>query len=181
MNCWKTINFHKQYGFQRILFMSSLTMVFTFLFLYTPTIAFFAQNSLNDNYFSSFIAAFLFVYPVHKLLHFLPVVHLGKKIKKSVDIHYGIFPLICIRAADPIGKIQFIFALIMPMLVINTALVICCFLFPHYVHYFLILFAYHFGMCVPDFIRIKSLWKSPKSCYVEENEDGIEILVSNVS
>ncbi|MFT8323199.1 MAG: DUF3267 domain-containing protein [Bacillus sp. (in: firmicutes)] len=181
MNCWKTINLQRQYGLQRIFIISSLTMILTFLFLYVPITTYFAQNRLNDNYFSLFLLCLVLVYPIHKLLHLLPMVPLGDKVKKKLDVQYRFFPIICIRADEPIGKFHFLFASITPFIVLNITFIACCFLFTHYVHYFLILFAYHFGICVPDFIRMKNLWKSPSKCYVEENEHGFEILVNKIS
>lgn len=181
MNCWKTINFHKEYGSQRLFIMSSLTMISTFLFLYVPITTYFAENVLYDNYFDLFLVCLIFIYPIHKLLHLLPMMHLGEKVKKTVHVHFHLVPTIEIRACDPIGKIQFFLALITPFLVITSILILSCFLFTHYVHYFLIIFAYHFGLCVPDFIRMKNLWNSPKECYVEENEDGFEILVNRIN
>jgi len=181
MNCWKTINLQKQYGMQRLFIISSLTMLITFLFLYVPFTAYFSQNRLNDNYFLLFLFCMLITYPVHKLLHYLPMIPLGKKIKKMFYIHYYIFPVISFRAQDPIKKWNFLLASVTPFIVLNAVFIGGCFLFTHYVHYFLILFAYHFGICVPDFIRMKTLWKAPSNCFVEENEDGFEILISQAS
>ncbi|GKU81692.1 DUF3267 domain-containing protein [Niallia sp. NCCP-28] len=181
MNCWKTINLQKQYGMQRLFIISSLTMLITFLFLYVPFTAYFSQNRLNDNYFSLFLLCIAITYPAHKLLHYLPMIPLGKKVKKIVYINYHFFPVIYFRAQEPIKKWNFVIASITPVIVLNAVFIGCCFLFTHYVHYFLILFAYHFGMCVPDFIRMKNLWKAPNQCFVEENEDGFEILINKAS
>ncbi|MGP7819001.1 DUF3267 domain-containing protein [Niallia sp. 01092] len=181
MNCWKTINMNKQYGLQRLFIISSITMILTFLFLYVPTTTYFAQNSLNDNYFILFLLCLLFIYPVHKLLHLLPLIPLGNKVKKTMDVQYRFFPIISIRASEPIKKGHFLISSVTPFIVLNITFIACCFLFTHYVHYFLILFAYHFGLCVPDFIRMKNLWKSPSRCFVEENEDGFEILINKIS
>ncbi|WP_445486572.1 DUF3267 domain-containing protein [Niallia sp. 03133] len=181
MNCWKTINLQKQYGLQRLFIISSLTMIMTFLFLYVPITTFFAQNNLNGNHFILFLLCMFFIYPIHKLLHLLPLLSLGNKIEKTFDIQYRFLPLIYIRANEPIRKFHFLISSITPFIVINVFLIACCFLFTHYVHYFLILFAYHFGICVPDAVRMKNLWRSPSKCYVEENEDGFEILVNKIS
>lgn len=181
MNCWKTVNFHKQYGAQRLFILSSMTMIGCFLFLYVPITTYFAHNKLSDDYFLLFMAMILLMYPLHKLLHLLPMIHLGDKIKKTWNRHLQFLPVLHIQVKEPIGKIHFQFALIVPFVIISGLLLLSCFLFTSYVHYFLMLFAYHTGMCVPDFIRMKNLWRSPRSCYVEENEDGFEILINNVS
>lgn len=51
-------------------------------------------------------------------------------------------------------------------------------LYPAYIHYFTIILSLHIGLCVSDFITLKNVLNSPQNCYVEEHEDGIEILIS---
>ncbi|MEI2369160.1 DUF3267 domain-containing protein, partial [Niallia circulans] len=87
MNCWKTVHFHKKYGTQRLFILSTMTMIGCFLFLYVPIISYFAHNKLSDDYFLLFMAMFLLMYPLHKLLHLLPMLHLGDKIKKTWTKH----------------------------------------------------------------------------------------------
>jgi len=180
MNCWKTVNFHKKYGFERLFFMSSLTMIICFLFLYVPTTSYFAHNKLSDDYFILLIIGFISIYPLHKLLHLLPIIHLKDKIRKTWNLTFRFLPVISIQVKEPIGKGHFLLTIMTPFILISGILLGCCFIYTHYVHYFLILFAYHVGICVPDFIRMKNIWKSPRTCFVEENENGFEILINNM-
>lgn len=117
------------------------------------------------------------MYPAHKLLHYLPIAHLGAKIKKRIEWKFGIFPIIQIRVQEPISKPLFLVALLMPFFMITAALVYACFLFPHYVHYITILIAYQSGISVPDIIWAYNILQAPKQSMIEENDDGIEILV----
>lgn len=177
MHCWKAINFSKQYGGQRIFILSSITMLFTFILLYIPITYFFLPETLNDNYFIFFLIGLLMLYPAHKILHYLPIFHLGKKVKKELRMIFGIIPAISIRVNEPVQRSTFIIALAMPFIVLNLGLLGACFLSPHYVHYFTILLAVHVGICVPDFICAKNILSAPAHSYIEENEDGFEILV----
>ncbi|WP_174730592.1 DUF3267 domain-containing protein [Mesobacillus harenae] len=176
MNCWKAVNYSKQYGAQRLFILSSLTMLFTFVLLYVP-VSFFSHAPFQDGNFLLFLAALWLIYPAHKLLHLLPVLHLGGNIKKTMNFKYGLFPIIHIKAQEPVEKKYFMLALAMPFVVINTMLVYGANIFPEYTHYFTILLAYHVGVCLPDLISGKCIFGSPRDSYIEESEDGIEILV----
>ncbi|WP_141433121.1 DUF3267 domain-containing protein [Bacillus sp. 03113] len=177
MNCWKTINFNKQYGSQRLVMLSSLTMLIAFIVLYVPATFLFVTTSLYNQYFLLFLLCLWLLYPIHKLLHYIPIAHLGKNVKRIVYFKLRFFPIIEIRAVEPISKHLFLLSSMLPFFLINVTLIIGCFLFTHYVHYLTILLAMHIGLCVPDFIRTKNVLFAPRKAYIEENEEGFEILV----
>ncbi len=179
MNSWKTVNFTKQYGAQRILFLSSLTMVLCFIIFYVSLQYLSEASTLSDNYFVLFAIALLMIYPFHKLFHFLPIAHLGDKLQKTVKLKYGFIPNIQIKIREPISKRHFLLALSLPFLMINTFLIVVCFFFPQYIHYFTMLLAFHVGICLPDMICAKNVITAPARSYIEENDDGIAILLRN--
>lgn len=121
------------------------------------------------------------MYPVHKLFHYLPLIHLGNCVKKRIDIYGGFMPIIHIRVHDPIRKWTFLIALFFPFLVIGILILAGYMLFPNYIHYFTIILSYHIGLCVPDFIRAKNVLFAPNHSYIEENDEGFEILVNMVA
>lgn len=177
MNCWKTVNFTKQYGSHRLFILSSLTMFFTFIILYLPVTYFFVAYSHYDQYFFQLVIGLMLLYPIHKLFHYLPIAHLGNKVVKKVELNKFYIPTIIVRINEPISKVHFLITLCTPFLIVNILLLGVCYLFPHYVHYFTILIAFHVGICASDFIRGKDVIFAPKNSFIEENEDGIEILV----
>ncbi|WP_338451331.1 DUF3267 domain-containing protein [Niallia oryzisoli] len=179
MNCWKEINLNKQYGAQRVFILSILTMLSTFILLYVPANFLFVRSSLYDKYFLLLIIGLLLMYPIHKIIHFFSLVHLKNKIKNSIQIKYFMFPVFQIQIIEPISKWQYIATLIAPFFVINGFLIAACWVFNHYVHYFTILLAFHIGLCVSDFIYIKNVLTAPNQAYIEENENGFEILVKH--
>lgn len=152
-------------------------MLLAFIVLYVPISYFFVPTTFYDNHFILFISGFILMYPAHKFLHYLPVAHLGSKIKKSFEWKLGIIPVINIRVHEPISKPLFLIALLLPFISITTFLFAACFLFEHYVHYITILIAFQIGLSVPDFICAKNILRAPKQSYIEENEDGFEILI----
>jgi hypothetical protein len=177
MNCWKTVNFSRDYGPQRLFILSSLTMLLTFIFIYVPAQYLFAAASLSDKHFLLFLAALLAIYPLHKLLHFLPMIHQRKKIKKELLFKYSIIPVFYVKVNEPMPKWLFLTALLTPFVVINCAILIACYSFGQYVHYFTILLAFHMGLCLHDLICAKNVVSAPNQSYIEESEDGIEILL----
>lgn len=158
--------------------LSVFTMVLTFILLYVPASHFFETTALYDNHFSLFLILILLLYPTHKFFHYLPIIHLGPKIKKSIDWKFKIYPLISIRVQEPIAKSLFMTALLMPFVAISLMLIVAYFLFPHYVHYITILIAYQIGISVPDLICARTIIMAPRHSFIEENDDGYEILVS---
>ncbi|MBP2241075.1 hypothetical protein J2Z40_001637 [Cytobacillus eiseniae] len=177
MNCWKTINMYKHNGDQRLFIMSVLTMLITFILIYVPAQYLFATTSFYDNYFLLFIISLWIMYPLHKLLHYLPIIYLKNKVRKSLTFKYWMIPIVKIKVYEPITKWSFIIALFTPFTVINSLLIVACLSFPHYVHYFTILLAFHVGLCYSDFVKAKNVLTAPNRSYIEENEDGLEILL----
>jgi hypothetical protein len=121
------------------------------------------------------------MYPIHKLFHFLPIAHLGNCVKKSVEIYGGVLPVIHIRVHEPIRKWNFLLALFFPFFVIGLLIFSGYILFPSYSHYFTILLAYHIGLCVSDFICASNVLFAPNHSYIEENDNGFEILINKVA
>ncbi|WP_108671914.1 DUF3267 domain-containing protein [Peribacillus acanthi] len=177
MNCWKSINFSKQYGWPRIMILSFLTMLLSFTVIYTfLSVGVNPAKLYDDRYVWLFVGIFI-IYPLHKMLHFLPLMGHIDKVKFSMG-PYKFFPIVSFRVIEPIHKNLFILALLSPFIIITTCLSAGALLLEHYAHYFTILLSLHIGLCVSDFISIKNILGSPNRCFIEENEDGYEILVS---
>jgi len=136
---------------------------------------------LNDQYFLVFVIGFFLVYPAHKLFHILPLMKYLNQIKIKTRFQFYFIPIMSVRVRRPIPKSAFILALISPFLLINGMLLIGAGLFPSYSHYFTMLTAFHSGICLVDFLYAKCLFKSPKHAYIEEYDEGYEILVPTKS
>ncbi len=176
VHCWKTINLKKQYGFDRIFMLSSLFVVAVFTFFY---MMFKISNDikLSDDRFFMFLGSFALIYPLHKLLHFLPIMTYRDRLRWSVKKQMGFLPVLSLRIKEPIPKARFLFALLSPFIFINGVFISGAFAFPEFGHYFAMLLAYHCGLCLIDLLYIKNLLKSPKKALIEETDTGYEILV----
>jgi hypothetical protein len=152
-------------------------MILAFMLLYIPITYVFMPDSFHDSHILILVFGIILMYPVHKLFHYLPFAHLGSKVKKILSFKYGLYPIIHVRVQEPISKKFFLFGLFMPSIMITGLLFFGGFLFPQYIHYLTILLAFHIGMSVPDFICGFNIISAPKNAYIEENEDGFQILI----
>lgn len=171
MHCWKSINKYQQ---SKIRMLSLLSMMAFFIFIY-PIFSFFAVKSFSDNYAYLFIIGIILLYPIHKLLHFLPLLLVAKK--STFTLKFKKYFAIDIMLNTPLSKNLFLIALITPFIVVSAGLILGCVFFPFYAHYFIILLSLHFGLCVSDFIMLKNILQSPQRCFIEENDESFEILV----
>jgi len=176
MNCWKTINVKKQYGFERIFLLSSIAVLTVFT-VFHIIVGMIGEVPFSDRLFPLFTAAFLLVYPVHKALHFLPLIRYRKHVDFSVKKLFVFVPVLSLFVKEPVPKSNFVLALLMPFVVLNTVLLAGAYVSPAFAHYFSILFAFHCGLCLIDLIYVKHLLRSPKTSLVEETANGYEILI----
>lgn len=179
MHCWKTINVKKQYGFDRLFMISALFGIAVFMAFYIGLAIVYA-TPLSDQYFPLFVLALLAAYPLHKILHFLPMIGCHKSLKFIIRKHMKICPTILLHVNEPVPKFRFLLSLATPFLVLNTVIVICSLAMPEFSHYFAMLLAYHCALCLTDIIYIRNLMRSPKHALIEETETGFEILVPPV-
>ena len=176
MNCWKSININQYFGSWSKINVSIFSMIVSYILFYIPFSFFVDIKMLNDNHFLQFLLILLVIYPLHKCLHVIPLIIMRENFTIIRRKSGFFFPFIQIKIMRPIGKRIYISSLLMPFLIINSILIICLFQFPLLVHYLTFLLSFHIGICVSDFISLASLVKSPPKSYIEESDEGFEIL-----
>lgn len=176
MHCWKTVNVKRQYGFDRIFLLSSI-IVFAVFTIFHVVIGISGVQSFSDQRLLLFIMLFLFIYPLHKLLHFLPLFKYRANIKINFNKLFTFTPGLFLFIKEPVPKSNFVFALLLPFFILNFIILMGAYLFPTYAHYFSILLSFHCGLCLIDIIYVKHLVRSPKKAVIEETVYGYEILV----
>ncbi|WP_430087340.1 DUF3267 domain-containing protein [Peribacillus butanolivorans] len=177
MNSWKTIDVTKQYGSCRLIIFSVFTILMSFVMIYTLLSVFSTHVALYDDQTMVFFSLLLLLYPVHKLLHYLPLRLLCKKVKTSWSLKWRLVLTCKINVHYPIRKHLYLLTLVLPFLIMSVLLIGCALSYPHYIHYFTILFSLHTGLCVSDFIYIKNLVGSPGHSFIEEHGEGYDILI----
>jgi len=176
LRCWRTFDFEKKYGFNKIVVFSLLVMFFVFSFLYVSLANWFS-SPINSQHFFWFLVGCLILYPVHKVLHLIPLFRYVPNLKVQAQIRCLCLPVFCINCKEPVSKKRFITSLLFPFLIITPLLIGASLIFPSYIHYFSLLTAIHTGICAIDFMYLKALASSPKYCFIEEHTEGYEILI----
>ncbi len=137
----------------------------------------YSSIELKENGSIYFLLALLLIYPLHATLHVLPFWLTGKKLKVTFKWVSGIIPVITTRSKSSLSKPFIILVMGTPFLFVTALMLVACIVFPGYIHYFSIIAAVNFGLCVPDLIHLGQFIKAPRSCTVEEIEDGYDILI----
>jgi hypothetical protein len=176
MNCWKTINVKKQYGFDRIFLLSSIAVLTVFT-VFHIIMGMIDAVPFSDRLFPLFTATFFLIYPIHKSLHFIPLIRYREHVDFSVKKLFVFVPVLSLFVKEPVPKFNFVLSLLMPFVVLNTVLLAGAYALPAFAHYFSILLAFHCGLCLIDLIYVKHLVRSPKTSLVEETAHGYEILI----
>ncbi|WP_335872027.1 DUF3267 domain-containing protein [Bacillus sp. 2205SS5-2] len=176
MHCWKSINFEKQFGFERLFLLSLITGLSIFTLVYVPFTLLFSQT-LYDTHFSLFFISVLLIYPLHKIFHLIPLLPVWKHVKIQWVWQLSFIPIIQIKVREPVPKNLYLSSIFSPMIVLNTLLIFACLHLPNYVHYFTIIMAYHWAICTTDVIYAKYLLFCPKNAMIEESDRGCEVLV----
>lgn len=179
MTCWKTINLHKDYGFHRITMISFISMLLAFIMFYLPMNLIYSSVKPNGDGVFHFILAVALIYPIHELLHAIPLWLTKKQVKINIRRKYSFVPIVSARSKHSLSKSLVILVLVTPFLFITGAMLIGCILFQSYIHYFTIIAAINFGLSITDFFYLKQFIKAPRSCLVEDIEGGYDILVKN--
>lgn len=176
MKCWRTFDFEKSYGLNKIMIYSLLLTTLFFSFSFALIQPFFSQTLYSGN-FHFFLLALLVIYPLHKLVHILPIIRYWRQMQWKCKVNYFCMPVISINIKQPVPKRTFMVSLLLPFFTINPVLLICGTMFPHYIHYFTMLAAFHTGICAIDLLYFKALASSPKYAVIEEHDRGYEILI----
>ncbi|NSL51998.1 DUF3267 domain-containing protein [Calidifontibacillus erzurumensis] len=171
MYCWKTINLSRDLGNSRLITVSILTMLSSFIILYVPFSIINKNVQLNDNYFHLFLFCIVLLLPIHGISHMIPIWLAGKKGK------INIFSFIKFEFTHSISKNVIIWSMLGPTIFITCPLIFCSYFIPMYMHYLLILAAINIGLSVTDIIFVKILLKAPKKCVIEHNKNSIDILI----
>jgi hypothetical protein len=176
MNCWKTINLSRDYGFHRLFFLSFLTSILAFILLFLVWNMIFDSKQLEDNGLLYVMIMAVLLLPGHQVVHLGALLLLRKKVQLKVQ-KIGIFPKVSIKYCELLSKPAAVLTVLAPLFFFSTILLILGLFFPQYIHYFSILAAINIGICVSDLLYSYQFMKAPKKCMLEENNGGYDILI----
>lgn len=178
MNCWKTINLSKDYGFHRLFFLSFLTSILAFIFLFLVWNMIFESKQLEDNGLMYVVIMAILLVPGHQFIHLTALWLFRKKVKLTVK-KKGFLPVLSVKYCELLSKPVAVLTVLAPLILVSSITLLLSLIFPQYIHYFSILAAINFGICVSDIMYSYHFVKAPKKCFLEENKGGYDILIMN--
>lgn len=176
MNCWKSINLEKHYGLKRINLISCFIGLIAFILLYVPFSMLHLDERVREVGILLFIIAFVLLPTIHSLMHILPLIIMNRRINLKITRKKGL-PFITFYTVSHISKQNYILSLIMPSLVITIPSLIVAIIFPTIYVYALLIAAVNIGLSFLDFLTFRHLWRAPNNSYIENGEDGFNILL----
>lgn len=177
LNCWKTVNIHREVGINRIYIFSFLVGFLSFIFLYLPFSIIHQTSNVNDHGIFPLVIGLLILPFIHKLTHIIPLVLTNRTFKIKCRINKRKFPLISILSTVKMSKQATIITLFTPTVFITIPCLIASYLFPSSFAYFLIIASMNIGLSFTDFIYMSRFIRAPKKCIVENDGTGYDILI----
>ncbi|SES69609.1 Putative zincin peptidase [Oceanobacillus limi] len=177
MNCWKTIDFKKEYGLRWLRFISWFTGLLAFILLYVPTTIAHGGNQVNELGILYLIIALILLPPFNSLMHILPLLLSKRKVKLIDKRKSRIIPLFTRYPRMQLTKVHFLMVAFAPTFFITIPGIILSFLVPEFYVYILLYTSIHIGITFIDFIYIFHISRAPKHSIVEKGTDGFDILL----
>ncbi|QFT88260.1 hypothetical protein FIU87_06370 [Bacillus sp. THAF10] len=176
MNCWKSIDLTRQYGFHRITLISFIVTLLSFIVFYLSFSLYYHDITVSSANFGWFILALAAIFTLHKLCHALPLIATLNQVAFQWKFKW-FMPYMKIKTKKPFTKLQSYVVFMAPFAILTTSFVLLSHIFPSYYHYFSILTAVNIGLCIPDFIYVKLIQRAPSKCQIEELDHGYDILI----
>lgn len=176
MNCWKSFNLTKDLGSVRLVILSLIGTICYFVIFNLTFTDLFGPLKIDHFNVILFLFCLLLVYPVHKIMHCVPIWVTGKKVKLSMERESALPRLFCdIKGAMP--KRLYMLVILFPFVFITACLCILTFCLPSGIHYYSMIGSINFGISVSDLLYFIYLVSAPKSAIIEDDRDGCHILI----
>ena len=176
MNCWKSVNLDKQYGMRWINLISMFTALLSFIVLNVPFSIFHKVNHVNDSGIILFLVAIVLLPTLHSFMHILPLFMLKRRINLII-LRKKALPVFTFYTDSHISKNAYIISALAPTLLITIPGIIATLLFPSIYIYFLLITSLNIGISFLDFLTLRHLIKAPKNAFVENGDEGFDILL----
>ncbi|WP_240376435.1 DUF3267 domain-containing protein [Bacillus piscicola] len=178
MNCWKSINVKKDYHTSKLTLYSISSMIGVFVVSYL-----FFSFYHNDVHYAEVgllqtCLFFTLLFPFHTLLSIVPLWCAGVRVK--LHAHHSkikILPRITKESKKPINRNTYLLAILFPTVFAGLVSLLGAFLFPSYMHFFLLVLAFNTGLGVYDFIYVKQLLGAPRDSLIEQKQNSLDILL----
>lgn len=181
MNCIKSIYILRDFGTIRLTMFSIFAMLSFFSVFYSTFMIMNPHIRLSVFQFMPLFSGLLLIYPVHKMLHCLPIWMSGNSVKVSINIKSNGCPILYCDVHHALSRNMMISAVSFPGMIITLAVLVGASVAPQYVHYFSFIGAINFGLSVTDFIYFSFLLRTPAHACIEDFRDGFHVLIRNAN
>lgn len=180
MNCWKSINFKKEFGLNRIYFISFMIGLMAFIFLYVPFSIIHSTASVNELGIIPFGIAFILLPAIHSFMHILPLIMTNKRAKMPNKAKKFILPTLTYYPKSYLSKQLSMMVAMAPTLFITLPGIVASYIFVDYYVYILIFTSFHIGISFTDFLYVIHITKAPKKSFIENENESFAILVKTL-
>ncbi|HET7578722.1 MAG TPA: DUF3267 domain-containing protein [Bacillales bacterium] len=177
MNSMKSVRVMRDYGPVRLAIISIFTMVVFFALFYGIFFDLHPHLQIERFRLSWFLISLIFVYPLHKIFHCLPLWLSGYRAKLALTTLPNRYPVLFCDWPGPISRNAAIISVAFPLIGITGLSFAAASMMPEVFPYISVIATINFGLSITDCIYISFLLKAPVDAYVEDFRDGFHILI----
>lgn len=177
MNCWKSVNFAKEFGLNRLYFLSFLIGLTSFVFLFVPFSSIQGTTHVNEFGIVPFLGLVILLPTIHSFMHILPLIMMNKRTKLYFNLKRSIFPTCKYHPKTFLSKTTSFMMAFTPTLLITLPGIVATLIFADYYVYILLFTAIHIGASFTDYLYMFHVIKAPKRAFIEKENDGFVILI----
>lgn len=177
MNCWKSVNFTKEYGVNRLYLISFLIGLLSFVFLFIPFSSMHGTTHANENGIIPFLGLVILMPILHSFMHILPLTMMNKRTKIYFNLKKSMIPTCKYFSKTFLSKTTSLMVAFAPTLFITVPGIFAAMVFAEYYVYILMFTAIHIGASFTDFLYMYNISKAPKRSFIESENEGFAILI----
>ncbi|WP_284139497.1 DUF3267 domain-containing protein [Virgibacillus sp. LDC-1] len=177
MNCWKSINFNKEFGMKRLYFMSFLIGLIAFILLYVPASIAHDGHHAKESGMFAFMVALVMLPSLHSFMHVIPILAINKRARLKYKTRSKLFPIFTYYTDSHLTKKVSLIVALAPTFFITMPGIFASYIFPNYYAYILLFTCTNIGISFVDFLYVSHIIRAPKKSFIESGNDGFDILL----
>lgn len=177
MNCMESIHIMRDYGSIRLMTISIFLMLAFFTLYYVMFQIIHPGFPVSAAHPLLLFGGLVIVYPLHKLLHALPVWLGGYHCHFSVSWRFRGYPLLFCHLNHPVPRNLGICVIVFPGTLLTLLAIISTWLAPQWLLYLAVAATLNIGLSVTDGIYAALLFRAPPYVYIEDSHDSFHLLI----
>ncbi|WP_067840204.1 metalloprotease family protein [Amphibacillus sediminis] len=178
MNCWKSINIHRDMEQKRLNILSVIIAVLSFIIFYLLYTRIHQHSVIIEIGLIPMLVLLGIMPSLHRLVHFFFLKLVSRQMKIAVYFTQWYRPRVKIKGQIRTTKRNLIIALFAPTLLVTLPLLAFAWLISSIFVYCLILASVNIGLSIKDYIQMERLLKAPPHSFVESDGTNLDILIS---